>query len=101
MTVPIIDGIDYNTWEYRTVYEHGHHFRGIFEWGMLYKENELPEKEKKKRNHESEPYKYVFTKIIMITYDMLLVSQIHTGGVCICRMQYIYVHLLLQTILSK
>ncbi|KAK7598309.1 hypothetical protein V9T40_006544 [Parthenolecanium corni] len=57
MTVPVIDGIDHNTWEYRTVYEHGHHFRGIFEWGMLYKESELPPAEKKKRKHESEPYK--------------------------------------------
>lgn len=57
MTVPIIDGIDHNTWEYRTVYEPGHHFRGIFEWGMLYKENDLPPKERKNRKHDSEPYK--------------------------------------------
>jgi len=57
MTVPVIDGIDHNTWEYRTVYEPGHHFRGIFEWGMLYKENELPDKERKIRKHDSEPYK--------------------------------------------
>lgn len=57
MTVPVIDGIDHNTWEYRTVYEGGTHFRGIFEWGMLYKETVLPEKEAKKRVHKSEPYK--------------------------------------------
>lgn len=59
MTVPVIDGIDHTTWEYRTVYQEGHHFRGIFEWGMLYKENELPEQERSKRHHDSEPYKLV------------------------------------------
>ncbi|XP_014259783.1 N-acetylgalactosaminyltransferase 7 isoform X2 [Cimex lectularius] len=56
MTVPVIDGIDYQTFEYRTVYQEGHHFRGIFEWGMLYKENDLPAKEIFARAHHSEPY---------------------------------------------
>ena len=37
MTVPIIDGIDHETFEYRSVYQDHQHFRGIFEWGMLYK----------------------------------------------------------------
>lgn len=32
MTVPIIDGIDHKTFEYRPVYADGHNFRGIFEW---------------------------------------------------------------------
>lgn len=57
MTVPVIDGIDFKTFEYRPVYQGGHHYRGIFEWGMLYKENELTQKEAKKREHISEPYK--------------------------------------------
>lgn len=57
MTVPVIDGIDHNTWEYRPVYEKDHHFRGIFEWGMLYKEIEIPAKEERKRTYKSEPYK--------------------------------------------
>ncbi|XP_050423671.1 N-acetylgalactosaminyltransferase 7 [Adelges cooleyi] len=57
MTVPVIDGIDHNTWEYRPVYEKDHFFRGIFEWGMLYKEIELPEQEDQKRTYKSEPYK--------------------------------------------
>ena len=30
--------------------------KGIFEWGMLYKEGPLPEKEAKKRSRHSEPY---------------------------------------------
>jgi len=56
MTVPIIDGIDHETFEYRSVYQDHQHFRGIFEWGMLYKETELPEREASKREHGSEPY---------------------------------------------
>lgn len=31
MTVPIIDGIDHKTFEYRPVYGENQHFRGIFE----------------------------------------------------------------------
>nr|CAI5844139.1 unnamed protein product [Callosobruchus analis] len=57
MTVPVIDGIDHKTFEYRPVYTDDKHFRGIFEWGMLYKETEVPERELKKRKHNSEPYK--------------------------------------------
>jgi len=58
MTVPVIDGIDHKTFEYRPVYQEGHLYRGIFEWGMLYKENELPRREVKTRAHDSMPYRY-------------------------------------------
>ena len=35
MTVPIIDGIDSNNFEYRPVYSRNdQHYRGIWEWGM-------------------------------------------------------------------
>jgi polypeptide N-acetylgalactosaminyltransferase len=58
MTVPVIDGIDMNSWEYRRVYGAADkHFRGIFEWGLLYKETELPEKERTSRKHGSEPFR--------------------------------------------
>lgn len=58
MTVPVIDGIDMNTWEYKRVYGAADkHFRGIFEWGLLYKEAELPEREHKERQHGSEPFR--------------------------------------------
>ena len=57
MTVPVIDGIDHKTFEYRQVYQEGRLHRGIFEWGMLYKENELPAKEIKSRKYQSMPYK--------------------------------------------
>lgn len=58
MTVPIIDGIDMNTWEYRRVYgDADKHFRGIFEWGLLYKETEISPEEKSRRKHNSEPFR--------------------------------------------
>ncbi|KAL4715304.1 hypothetical protein ACJJTC_004756 [Scirpophaga incertulas] len=57
MTVPVIDGIDHKTFEYRPVYQHGINYRGIFEWGMLYKENEVPDREANHHKYKSEPYK--------------------------------------------
>lgn len=56
MTVPVIDGIDAETFAIQPQYQ-GKLFRGIFEWGLLYKETELPEKEKTRRKHKTEPYK--------------------------------------------
>ncbi|XP_033359176.1 N-acetylgalactosaminyltransferase 7 [Bombus vosnesenskii] len=72
MTVPIIDGIDHKTFEYRPVYQEGHLYRGIFEWGMLYKENELPAREKKSRPYNSMPYK----------------SPTHAGGLFAINREY-------------
>lgn len=72
MTVPIIDGVDHETFEYRPVYQGEEHFRGIFEWGMLYKETELPEDEAAKREHNSEPYP----------------SPTHAGGLFAINRQY-------------
>jgi len=57
MTVPFIDGVDYQTFEYRPVYSPGTLFRGIFEWGMYYKETELPPEMEAARKHKSAPYK--------------------------------------------
>lgn len=75
MTVPVIDGIDHSTWEYRPVYEKDHSFRGIFEWGMLYKEIEIPAQEESKRTYKSEPYKYylfVYYFYILYTVNCLI-----------------------------
>ncbi|XP_022920157.1 N-acetylgalactosaminyltransferase 7 [Onthophagus taurus] len=72
MTVPVIDGIDNKNFEYRPVYGDDRHFRGIFEWGMLYKENEVPQRELNKRHHTSEPYK----------------SPTHAGGLFAINRQY-------------
>jgi len=56
LTVPVIDGIDWNDFGINPVYAKGSHSRGLFEWGMFYKEGTLPYKEEKKRSHHSEPY---------------------------------------------
>jgi len=57
LTVPIIDGIDSVNFEYRPVYSRNEeHFRGIWEWGMLYKEIAVDMKEHLKTHKVSEPY---------------------------------------------
>ena len=58
MAVPIVDGIDWDNFKYHPVYGAAHH-RGIFEWGFLYKESQVPRKELMRREHNSEPYRYV------------------------------------------
>jgi len=73
MTVPLIDGIDSDNFEYRPVYQGSTNFRGIFEWGMLYKENEVPEQEARTRSFNSEPYRYNSTILnVLIWFDKLL-----------------------------
>ncbi|XP_046337809.2 N-acetylgalactosaminyltransferase 7-like [Haliotis rufescens] len=56
MAVPIIDGIDWTKYTYRSNY-YGTHFRGIFEWSLYYKESLLPGQEEGRRNYRSEPYR--------------------------------------------
>ncbi|KAK6180861.1 hypothetical protein SNE40_008837 [Patella caerulea] len=56
MAVPIVDGIDWDNFRYRPVYTTTHH-RGIFEWGFLYKESQVPQRELTTRTYHSEPYK--------------------------------------------
>uniref|UniRef100_T1JGF0 Polypeptide N-acetylgalactosaminyltransferase n=1 Tax=Strigamia maritima TaxID=126957 RepID=T1JGF0_STRMM len=72
MTVPVIDGIDKDTLEYRPVYAGPTHFRGIFEWGMLYKETRIPNEEIERRKHTSEPYR----------------SPTHAGGLFAMNREY-------------
>ena len=56
MAVPIIDGIDWNNFRYSPVYRKDEHFRGIFEWGFLYKESKVPANVLAMRAYNSEPY---------------------------------------------
>jgi len=56
LSVPVIDGINWNDFSIKPVYARGSHSRGLFEWGMLYKEGTLPAKELAKSSHHSEPY---------------------------------------------
>eukprot|EP00095_Tigriopus_kingsejongensis_P000191 maker-scaffold41_size498431-snap-gene-1.16 protein:Tk00191 transcript:maker-scaffold41_size498431-snap-gene-1.16-mRNA-1 annotation:"n-acetylgalactosaminyltransferase 7-like" len=57
LSVPIIDGIQWSDFSINPVYARNSHSRGIFEWGMLYKENNVPAREEKRRTHHSEPYR--------------------------------------------
>lgn len=57
LTVPIIDGIDSKTFHYRPVYARAdQHFKGIWEWGMYYKELEVNMEQHLKTHKVSEPY---------------------------------------------
>jgi polypeptide N-acetylgalactosaminyltransferase len=53
--VPIVDGIDWDNLQHTNIYGDTLN-RGIFEWGFLYKETEVPEQELKLRKFNSEPY---------------------------------------------
>ena len=52
----MIDGIQWDDFSINPVYARNSHSRGLFEWGMLYKEGTVPAKEEKRRDHHSEPY---------------------------------------------
>ena len=56
LSVPVIDGINWNDFGINPVYAKDSHSRGLFEWGMLYKEGNVPTKEENRRSHHSEPY---------------------------------------------
>ncbi|UJR33318.1 hypothetical protein I4U23_020768 [Adineta vaga] len=56
LAVPIVDGIEWNTLRHNQAYG-GTLYRGIWEWGFLYKESELPKRERNLMKHPTEPYK--------------------------------------------
>lgn len=75
MAVPIIDGIDWNDFHYSSVYQHGQHFRGIFEWGFLYKESEVPKIVLNERKYDSEPYRQVMNILQLWIYVHYCIFQ--------------------------
>ena len=48
LAIPIVDGIEWNTLQHNSAY---------WEWGFLYKETEIPERERKQMKFATEPYK--------------------------------------------
>ncbi|XP_064623856.1 N-acetylgalactosaminyltransferase 7-like [Lineus longissimus] len=56
MAVPIVDSISNRNFAYSSSYSGRSTYQGIFEWGFLYKEARVPDKELKKRTYNSEPY---------------------------------------------
>ena len=57
LAIPIIDGVDWSNFRYNPVYQGKELFRGIFEWGFLYKESKVPDTVLQEREHVSEPYR--------------------------------------------
>ena len=55
LAVPIVDGLDWNNLEHTNIYGNSLN-RGIYEWGFLYKETEVPKEELKHHVRSSEPY---------------------------------------------
>jgi polypeptide N-acetylgalactosaminyltransferase len=55
LAVPIVDGLDWNSLEHTNIYGNSLN-RGIFEWGFLYKETEVPSEESKRHPYRTEPY---------------------------------------------
>lgn len=62
LAVPIVDKINWNTLEHGQVYPENSRYKGIFEWGFLYKEMQLPPFYQGNNDQErfSKPYWYVF-----------------------------------------
>ncbi len=62
LVVPIVDKINWNTLEHSQVYPEKSRYKGIFEWGFLYKEMQLPPFYQGNNDQErfSKPYWYVF-----------------------------------------
>jgi len=80
MAVPIIDGINMDTFHFYPMYTT--HFRGIFEWGFLYKESQVPQQFLDMREHDSEPYQWVhvFTQHDnMLRHVLILYQWVHVS----------------------
>ncbi|CAF0834031.1 unnamed protein product [Didymodactylos carnosus] len=73
LAVPIVDGIEWNTLRHNPAYG-GTLYRGIFEWGFLYKETEIPNRERVLMKHPTEPYK----------------SPTHAGGLLAIRKDWFF-----------
>ncbi len=79
LAVPIVDGIEWNTLQHNTAYFGGALYRGIWEWGFLYKETEIPERERSKMKYQTEPYKSPtvnFRKENFLYFEILIFSML-------------------------
>lgn len=48
------------------------YFRGIFEWGLLYKETEITEEEIARRKFKSEPFRFLFCFLLNMMILLIL-----------------------------
>lgn len=82
LAIPIVDGIEWNTLRHNTAYG-GTLYRGIWEWGFLYKETELPQRERNLMKYQTEPYKSPTVSLIRTIVRILTKKMIffqHAGG---------------------
>lgn len=54
-TVPVVDGLDANTLEYKYNPNPDTYQVGGFDWKLIYKWKQIPEEEKKRQNNSCEP----------------------------------------------
>jgi hypothetical protein len=72
LAVPIVDKIAWNTLEHREVYARGKRYKGIFEWGFLYKEQVVsPSDPHLAHKRPSEPYWYVPFFFLFLCYSFI------------------------------
>ena len=74
VAIPIVDGIEWNSLKHNTAYG-GTLYRGIWEWGFLYKETELPTKERALMRYQTEPYKSPTVRNIIRWFNDLMNSS--------------------------
>ncbi|KAL7675745.1 hypothetical protein ACOME3_002010 [Neoechinorhynchus agilis] len=55
MAIPIVDGLDWRTFQHRSIYGE-QPYRGIWEWGFLYKETPVSKREYSRWDHITRPY---------------------------------------------
>jgi len=84
LAVPIVDGIEWNTLRHNTAYG-GTLYRGIWEWGFLYKETELPQREQNLMKYQTEPYK---SPTVSLKKNMLKIWRM--GCLLACRWSSCY-----------
>ncbi|KAI3389353.1 hypothetical protein SNEBB_010709 [Seison nebaliae] len=56
LAIPIVDGIEWNTFKHNVIYSSSSRFTGIWEWGFFYKETQATSRETSKHTRMTEPY---------------------------------------------
>ncbi len=75
LVVPYVDALDWNTLEHRLVYQQGKLYKGIFEWGFLYKEMQMSLNDVNKRKYTTEPYWYLTNFIWLFPIKYLFIKK--------------------------
>ncbi len=74
--VPFVDSLDWSSLEHRTVYQKGKLYKGIFEWGFLYKEQQLTSNDMNSLNYSTQPYWYIEMLILGIVKKVFVPEKL-------------------------